>query len=227
MKTTTNWACTVLMAAALLAPPILTGQVQYTVGPSEDFSRGLFTPELIMRHYREIGLSTEQRSTITEAIRILQSVVVDPQWSLMEVSQNLTELLEATPIDEAQALSVIDQVFAAEAEIKRANMSALIRIKNALTQEQHSLAGVVVTGASCSRSPRIVLPGRSRRSRVRPLARFTGGTAGSRALSSVDFRHSPKASDWNAAETCCSGCSETPFLRYWLRFSLQRSRRSC
>ncbi len=136
MKTTTNWVCTALMAAALLAPPILTGQVQYTVGPSEDFSRGLFTPELIMRHYREIGLSTEQRATITEAIRILQSVVVDPQWSLMEVSQNLTELLEATPINEAQALSVIDQVFEAEAEIKRANMSALIRIKNALTQEQ-------------------------------------------------------------------------------------------
>ncbi len=161
MKTTTNWACTVLMAAALLAPPILTGQVQYTVGPSEDFSRGLFTPELIMRHYREIGLSTEQRSTITEAIRILQSVVVDPQWSLMEVSQNLTELLEATPIDEAQALSVIDQVFEAEAEIKRANMSALIRIKNALTQEQRDklteLRGPRIIIVS-SRSSRSILP---------------------------------------------------------------------
>ena len=54
----------------------------------------------------------------------------------MEVSQNLTELLDATPIDEARALSVIDQVHEAEAEIKRANLSALIRIKNALTQEQ-------------------------------------------------------------------------------------------
>ncbi len=157
MKTTTNWVCTVLMAAALLAPPILTGQVQYTVGPSEDFSRGLFTPELIMRHYREIGLSTEQRATITEAIRILQSVVVDPQWSLMEVSQNLTELLEATPINEAQALSVIDQVFEAEAEIKRANMSALIRIKNALTQEQRDRLTEL-------RRPRIVI-GSSRSSR--------------------------------------------------------------
>ncbi len=137
MKTTTNWVCTVLMAAALLAPPILEGQIpQYTPGPSEDFSQGLFTPELIMRHYREIGLSTEQRATITDAIRILQSDVVDPQWRLMEVSQNLTELLEATPIDEALALSVIDQVHEAEAEIKRANLSALIRIKNALTQEQ-------------------------------------------------------------------------------------------
>ena len=135
MKTTTNWACTVVMAAALLAPPILKGQTYFTV-ETEDFSRGLFTPELIMRHYREIGLSTEQRATITEAIRILQSDVVDPQWRLMEVSQNLTELLESTPIDEAQALSVIDQVFEAEAEIKRANISALIRIKNALTQEQ-------------------------------------------------------------------------------------------
>ena len=136
MKTTTNWMCTVLMAAALLAPPILEGQFRTTPGRSEDFSRGLFTPELIMRHYREIGLSTEQRATITEAIRILQSGVVDPEWRLMEVSQNLTELLEATPIDEAQALSVIDQVHEAEAEIKRANLSALIRIKNALTQEQ-------------------------------------------------------------------------------------------
>ena len=136
MKTTTNCVCTVLMAAALLAPPILEGQVAYMQTQSEDFSRGLFTPELIMRHYREIGLSTEQRATITEAIRVLQSVVVDPQWRLMEVSQNLTELLESTPIDELQALLVIDQVFEAEAEIKRANISALIQIKNALTQEQ-------------------------------------------------------------------------------------------
>ena len=136
MKTTTNWMCTVLMAAALLAPPILEGQFRYTPGQSEDFSRGLFTPELIMRHYRAIVLSTEQRATITEAIRILQSGVVDPEWRLMEVSQNLTELLETTPIDEARALSVIDQVHEAEAEIKRANLSALIRIKNALTQEQ-------------------------------------------------------------------------------------------
>jgi len=136
MNTTTNWACTVLMAAALLAPPILEGQFRSTPRQSEDFSRGLFTPELIMRHYREIGLSTEQRATITEAIRILQSGVVDPEWRLMEVSQNLTELLETTPIDEARALSVIDQVHEAEAEIKRANLSALIRIKNALTQEQ-------------------------------------------------------------------------------------------
>ena len=151
MKTTTNWACTVLLAAALLAPPILEGQVRYMQTQSEDFSRGLFTPELIMRHYREIGLSTEQRATITEAIRILQSDVVDPQWRLMEVSQNLTELLESTPIDEAQALSVIDQVFEAEAEIKRANISALIRIKNALTQEQRDRLTEL-------RSPRVRFP---------------------------------------------------------------------
>ena len=136
MMKTTNWVCTVLMAAALLAPPILEGQIPSRSGQSEDFSQGLFTPELIMRHYREIGLSTDQRATITEAIRILQSGVVDPEWRLMEVSQNLTELLESTPIDEAQALSVIDQVHEAEAEIKRANLSALIQIKNALTQEQ-------------------------------------------------------------------------------------------
>ena len=43
MKTTTNWACTVVMAAALLAPPILEGQFRPAPGQSEDFSRGATT----------------------------------------------------------------------------------------------------------------------------------------------------------------------------------------
>ena len=144
MKTTTNRAWALLAATALLAPAALQGQSGvphvssgYTIpSASSDFEHSLFTPELIMRHYRAIGLSAEQRGTITQAIQTLQSTVVDPQWRLMETSQNLTELLAASAIDEAAALSAIDEVLRAEAEIKRANIAALIRIKSALTQEQ-------------------------------------------------------------------------------------------
>ncbi len=144
MKTSINRVWTVLIAAGFLAPPTLdaqawspsTGERVYAPGQNNDFERILFSPELIMRHHREIGLSAEQRATITEAIQILQSSVVDPEWRVMESSQNLTELLESAPTNEAQALAAIDAVLAAEGEIKRANLSALIRIRNALTEEQ-------------------------------------------------------------------------------------------
>ena len=144
MKTSMNRVWTALIAAGIVAPPSLVAQAWapdtsvrvYAPSQSNDLERILFSPELIMRHHREIGLSAEQRATITEAIQTLQSSVVDPEWRVMESSQNLTELLESAPTDEAQALAAIDAVLAAEGEIKRANLSALIRIRNALTQEQ-------------------------------------------------------------------------------------------
>ncbi|MEX2441708.1 MAG: hypothetical protein WD400_03585, partial [Pontimonas sp.] len=113
-----------------------------------DFARRLFAPELIMFHNRAIGLSGAQRAAISEAVQLLQSDVVDPQWRLMESSQQLTELLESAATNEAQALLVLDQVLEAESEIKRANFSALIRIKNALTPEQQiQLSGLRYYGA--------------------------------------------------------------------------------
>jgi Spy/CpxP family protein refolding chaperone len=137
MKTTSpRAACLLALAGLLLSPAWLEGQADLSSTSSNDFERSLFAPELIMRHYSEIGLSAEQRTMITNAIRSLQSNVVEPQWELMEMSQTLTELLDGAPVDETRALAAMDQVLAAESEIKRANILALIRIKNALTQEQ-------------------------------------------------------------------------------------------
>jgi Spy/CpxP family protein refolding chaperone len=108
-------------------------------GP-DDFSRFLFPPELVMQHQRDIGITDQQRTTITGAIQRLESDVVALQWKMADEQQKLTELVRATPIDSAATLAQIDKVLDLERQIKKGHLLMLVRIKNALTvDQQHAL----------------------------------------------------------------------------------------
>ena len=131
------------LALALSAAPASTVRAQdrpsAQPAPADsagDFGRWLYPPELIMRHQQRIGLRAEQRTTITSAIQQLQAKVVELQWRMQEEAQKLSELMQQPAVAEADALAQVDRVLAIEREIKRAHLSALIRIKNALTREQ-------------------------------------------------------------------------------------------
>ena len=50
--------------------------------------------------------------------------------------EGLIGLLKQSKADEAQVAAQLDKVLAAEREIKRAQVSLLVRIKNNLTEEQ-------------------------------------------------------------------------------------------
>ena len=108
-------------------------------GPDKTFDKFLFPPELVMQHQQKIGLRADQRTTITEAIQQLQSKVVELQWKMQDESQKLAEALAKTPVSEAETLAQVDRVLAVEREIKRAHIAMLIRIRNALTPEQHAM----------------------------------------------------------------------------------------
>lgn len=105
----------------------------------DPIARYLYAPELVMAHQEAIGLTDRQRTAILGIVREMQSKVVDVQLSLASSSEKLARSLSATAVDEAAVLQQIDQVLASEREVKRAQISLLVRVKNQLTSVQQTM----------------------------------------------------------------------------------------
>jgi Spy/CpxP family protein refolding chaperone len=107
--------------------------------PAEDpIAQHLFPPDLIMKYGSEIGLDERQRGAVKDAVQKAQAKFVDAQWDLQEESQKLVRLLQARPVDETAVLAEADKVMALEREIKRTQLSLLVRLKNLLTEAQQA-----------------------------------------------------------------------------------------
>ncbi|MDQ6690344.1 MAG: periplasmic heavy metal sensor [Gemmatimonadota bacterium] len=128
----------VLGAANLAAqgPPPM-GQRPPGQGP-EDFGRNLFPPELVMQHQTEIGLQDSQRAALTSAIQQAQSKFMDTQWKLSAEGEKMNRLLQGSQVDEAAVLDEVDRILNLEREIKKAQISLMVRIKNTLTPQQQA-----------------------------------------------------------------------------------------
>ena len=131
---TRTFALAVAAVTALTAAPALRAQDS----PEKQLEKQLFPPELVMQQQQRIGLRPEQRTAITEAIQQTQHKLVDLQWRMQAEAQKLVELLERPTVDEAVVLAQVDRALAVEREVKRAQMTLLIRIKNTLTPEQQA-----------------------------------------------------------------------------------------
>ncbi len=111
----------------------------------QGFEIHLFPPELVMQNQQRIGLRENQRNEITAVIREFQGGVLDLQWEMQGETQRLGELLSASPVGEAAVLEQLDRVLAVEMQVKKAHITMLVRVKNALTQEQqrqlHAIRG--------------------------------------------------------------------------------------
>jgi Spy/CpxP family protein refolding chaperone len=139
-------AALALFASAAAAQQPTTPQPQ---PPQADdpLARVLFPPELVMQHQQDITLRPEQRAVITKAIQDFQTKVVDLQWRMQDQSQRLATLLEKPSVDPVAALAQVDEVLGVEREVKRAHMTLLIQIKNALSAEQQArLSAARATG---------------------------------------------------------------------------------
>ena len=123
-----------LVVSALVSPPVARAQ-----SPGEDpIARQLFPPELVMKYGPEIGLDETQRTAMKQAIQAAQTKFLDAQWDMQAASQKMVHLLQVRPIDEAAVLAQADKVMGLEREVKRAQLSLLIRIKNLLTEAQQA-----------------------------------------------------------------------------------------
>jgi Spy/CpxP family protein refolding chaperone len=107
-------------------------------GGADDFGRNFFPPELVMQHQSEIELQDSQRTALTSAIQQSQAKFMGVQWKLSAEGEKMTRLLQGTQVDEAQVLEEVDRILALEREMKRTQISLMVRIKNTLTAAQQS-----------------------------------------------------------------------------------------
>ena len=102
----------------------------------DPLGKHFFPPELVMQHQRGIGLTAEQRETIKHAVQTAQETFTDAQWDLQDAMQSMGELVNKEQVDEAEALNQLEEILALERQIKRAQLTLMVRIKNTLTAEQ-------------------------------------------------------------------------------------------
>ena len=96
----------------------------------------LFAPELVIQHQEAIGLSAEQKDYLKTEIRQAQLKFTELQWKLQDEMEKLVTLVKQPRVDEQQVLAQLERVLAAEREIKKEQVTLLVRIKNKLTAEQ-------------------------------------------------------------------------------------------
>jgi Spy/CpxP family protein refolding chaperone len=107
--------------------------------PADDpIAQNLFPPELVMKYRQEINLDEGQSRAIKEAIQKAQAKFLDMQWDMQSETGKLAQLLKARPVDENAVLAQVDQVLNREREIKKTQITLLVRIKNQLTEAQQN-----------------------------------------------------------------------------------------
>jgi Spy/CpxP family protein refolding chaperone len=107
--------------------------------PADDpIAQVLYPPELVMKFHQEINLDEGQSKAIKEAIQKAQTKFLDMQWDMQSEAEKLIKLLKSRPVDETAVLAQVDQVLNREREIKKAQISLLIHIKNLLSEAQQN-----------------------------------------------------------------------------------------
>jgi Spy/CpxP family protein refolding chaperone len=122
------------IATAVMLP--LAAGAQERMPHEQGFERHLFPPELVMRHQQQLQLTEQQRTTIKEAVKQLQTQTLEFQWELQELNEALSEMLARESVDSRAALAQVERMLEIEGQVKRMHLDLLIRIKNTLTREQ-------------------------------------------------------------------------------------------
>ena len=127
-----------ILALATLLLSASTALRAQQPGGQDPIGANLFPPELVMQHQQEIGLTDEQRSYITGEIQQAQKRATDLQWQLQREVETMAGLLQHDTVDEARTMAQLDRVLAAEREIKRIQLTLVVRIRNRLTSDQRA-----------------------------------------------------------------------------------------
>ncbi len=118
---------------------LFTAGAAHAQQPDQDpIGQSFFPPELVIQHQEAIGLSAEQKDYFKTEIRAAQLKFTELQWKLQDEMEKLVTLIKQPRVDEQQVLAQLEKVLAAEREIKRQQVTLLVRIKNRLTPEQQA-----------------------------------------------------------------------------------------
>jgi Spy/CpxP family protein refolding chaperone len=95
-----------------------------------------FPPELVMKYQHEVQLKNEQKESIISSVEETQKKFNRLQWNMKNEVTILEKLLAENSINEAKVLEQLDKVLDQERQIKKTQISLMVRIKNVLTDEQ-------------------------------------------------------------------------------------------
>ena len=105
--------------------------------PADDpFARYLFPIELVMANQQAINLTDRQRAAMQKEMKEAQGKFIDLQFRMSGEGERLQRLLQSSSVDEDAVLDQVDRVLTLEREIKHAQLTLMIRIKNQLTEQQ-------------------------------------------------------------------------------------------
>jgi Spy/CpxP family protein refolding chaperone len=107
--------------------------------PDRDpIGQSFFAPELVIQNQEAIGLNDEQKSYLKTEIRAAQLKFTELQWKLQDEMEKMVTLVRQPRVEEKDAVAQLEKVLALEREIKRAQVTLLVRIKNKLTPDQQA-----------------------------------------------------------------------------------------
>ena len=134
--------CLLSCSAALLAQ---------TSARSEDpFSRHLYPLDLVMAHQGDLELSDAQRTALRRDMLAAQTAFTETQWRLGDEAEKLARLLAGSRVDQAAVLAQMDRVLSIEQELKKHQMTLVVRVKNILTAEQQAKLDAIRAAAERS-----------------------------------------------------------------------------
>ncbi len=128
MRTRVLCFCVIFLFAA--------GAIRAQQPDQDPIGQSFFAPELVIQHQEAIGLSAEQKDYFKTEIRQAQLKFTELQWKLQDEMEKLVVLVKQPHVDEQQVLAQLEKLLAAEREVKRGQVTLLVRIKNKLTPEQ-------------------------------------------------------------------------------------------
>ncbi len=106
-------------------------------GPRADMFKGkLFPPNVILEHRADLNLTREQFTAIKAAVVEVQANIAEFEWDMQEAHQSIMAELDQSPVDEKRVLKHVSDVLAAENQVKKQQMTMLIRLRNLLTPDQ-------------------------------------------------------------------------------------------
>jgi Spy/CpxP family protein refolding chaperone len=124
---------------SLVFLPLAGAALAVAQSPPDDPLRDhFFPPELVMQNQQAIGLGDDQKSFFKTELRQAQQRFTELQWKLDDELERFVALVKQPQVDEPQALAQLDKVLAAEREIKRTQISLLIRLKDHLRPDQQA-----------------------------------------------------------------------------------------
>jgi Spy/CpxP family protein refolding chaperone len=117
-----------------------------TPNQPDPIAQVLIRPDVVMAHQQELAITDAQKHTIEADMEQAQGQFTSLQWQLSAAVEKLTNLLQQSHIDESAALAQLDREQQLEHDIKRAQLTLMIRIKNVLTPQQQAKALAIEHG---------------------------------------------------------------------------------